>query len=288
MSDRDFTSVSETASRLVMLKAVTNIPYAKAAAKLLSGKEITEPSIDPAHISAFYQSCAGFESRYLSIDKILAETDATNFLEFCSGYSFRSLVLGARPGVVYIDTDLPEIVESKKKLAAQLVNAEDGRENEPQFLPLNVLDQDAFLQIVSTFPPGPIAIINEGLLIYLDGGEKRQLCRIIHEVLAERGGFWVTGDIYLPPSHSTDRTDQLPKQAQEFLAKHRVFENMFPSFDAAAKFFAECGFAFEAHPVDEVYEQLTTIEFIRRTPAIDESAVHSGLQTRQTWVLKAA
>ena len=288
MSDRDFTSVSETANRLVMLKSLTNIPYAKATSKALGAPEITEKTLDPAHINGFYQACIGFEARYLSIDQILARTDATNFLELCSGYSFRSLVFGTKPGVTYIDTDLPDIVEKKKKLVAQLIDADDCNKNLQHFLALNALDEDGFLQIVSTFPPGPIVIINEGLLIYLDDDEKRQLCRIIHRVLKERGGFWVTGDIYITESHYRDRTSQLPQQAQEFLAKHRIFDNMFPGFEAAAEFFTSCGFAFEAHTMDEVYEQLTSLEFIRQTPALRESVIRATLRARQTWVLRPA
>jgi O-methyltransferase involved in polyketide biosynthesis len=285
MSDDTIASVSDTAKQLVALKSVTNIPFARETSKLIHGHEITEKTLDPAHLNGFYQACAGFEARYLSIGKVLSETDVKNFLELCAGYSFRSLDLGARSGFTYIDTDLPEIIENKKVISAQLVKGQ--RENEPCLLPLNALDQDAFLQIVSTFPPGPVAIINEGLLIYLDAGEKRQLCRIIHQVLKERGGFWATGDIYIRASHDRNRANQLPDRAKEFLAKHRIFENMFDSFPAAEEFFSECGFATEPHTVDEVYDQLTSLEFIRRTAAIDESTVRAGLEARQTWVLQA-
>jgi hypothetical protein len=36
--------------------------------------------------------------------------------------------------------------------------------------PLNVLDPAAFKKIIARFPPGPIAIVNGGLLVYLDSG----------------------------------------------------------------------------------------------------------------------
>src|SRR5258708_792280 len=129
MSDPKIITVSDTAKQLAALRSATRIPFAKETAKLLTGHLITESSIDPQHISAFYQSCAGFEARYLSIDHVLGVTGVTNFLELSSGYSFRSLVFGTLPGVLYIDTDLPEIIENKKVLATKLVNSEEHPEN---------------------------------------------------------------------------------------------------------------------------------------------------------------
>jgi O-methyltransferase involved in polyketide biosynthesis len=288
MNDGPILSVSDTAKHLVMLKSVTSIPFAKQTAKLLTQHEITERSIDPARIDAFYQSCVGFEARYLSIDHILAATDARNFLELSSGYSFRSLVFGSAPGVLYIDTDLPEIIDNKKVLATRLKNPDEQLQNEPVFLALNALDRESFLQTATMFPKGPIGIINEGLLIYLDDDEKRRLCQTIHSVLTERGGFWVTGDIYIRGAQNRERANLFSPQAREFLAKHRVLENMFSDFETADQFFKECGFTIDKHTADEIYDQLTSLEYIKRSPTIDESVVRAGLEARQTWVLRPA
>src|SRR5947199_8448203 len=43
----------------------------------------------------------------------------------------------------------------------------------------NVVDEKQFEKVVEHFPPGPIAIVNEGLLLYLDTTEKEKLCRNI-------------------------------------------------------------------------------------------------------------
>ncbi|WP_315822535.1 hypothetical protein [Paraflavitalea speifideaquila] len=39
-------------------------------------------------------------------------------------------------------------------------------------MPLNALDEEQFNQVVALLPPGPVTIVNEGLLMYLNWDEK--------------------------------------------------------------------------------------------------------------------
>jgi O-methyltransferase involved in polyketide biosynthesis len=288
LSDRDFSSISDTARWLLFLKAITDIPYAKQAAELIQGKALPVELFDPSRQDEVLVSTIGFEARYLSIDAALSGESVNNFLELSSGYSFRSLEMTKKPGVFYVDTDLPDIIEMKRRLVAELVRDEHRSTNIPEFRPLNALDENAFLEIVNLFPTGPVGIINEGLLIYLDEQEKSRLAATIHKVLCERGGFWLTGDIYVnvyskqPPP----KDHKISDRAREFLAKHRIMENMFTSWENAREFFDAAGFSIEPHKADEVCDRLTTRRLIDERPSIDKSYVRASLETRQTWVLR--
>jgi O-methyltransferase involved in polyketide biosynthesis len=229
-----------------------------------------------------------FECRYLSIDSALEGIHVDNFLEIASGFSFRSLAMTRDRDCFYLDTDLPDVIDSKRELAAEMLSRESRTaQRVPRFLALNALDENAFGKAIDLVPSGPIGIINEGLLIYLDETEKRRLCAIIHKALADRGGFWVTGDVYV---RRRPEVKAWPRSAEtaRFLAQHKVVENSFTSFGAARDFFSQCGFQAEPHTADEVYGRLSSLESLRKRQAVDEEQVRARLDTRQTWVLRPA
>lgn len=129
------------------------------------------------------------------------------FLELSSGYAFRFLDISARTGKYYIDTDLPELIEKKKQMLERL--RERPHTDRIRLLPLNALNKEQFRSTANALPPGRVAIINEGLLIYFDTEEKKTLCNNIRSVLKERGGYWITSDIYVRaiPHASSIRQD---------------------------------------------------------------------------------
>jgi O-methyltransferase involved in polyketide biosynthesis len=148
-----------------------------------------------------------------------------------------------RRGIHYIDTDLPDVVATKKGILAAL-QKDVSLGGTLELLPLNALDKTAFREVVSRFPVGEIAIVNEGLLIYLDTYEKENLCSIIHRILMERGGCWVTADIYL--KNRVQKLDlEIDEETLEFFAKHNIEDNKFESFEEARDFFERMGFVIE-------------------------------------------
>jgi O-methyltransferase involved in polyketide biosynthesis len=88
-------------------------------------------------------------------------------------------------------------------------------------------------------PRGPIAIVHEGLLMYLDDGEKARLAASVRDALLERGGAWVTADVYRRSETHLFRDER----AKKFLEEHRVEEKKFADFGAAEEFFNASGFA---------------------------------------------
>ncbi len=237
MSDR-FSTISPSAKALLLVKAQTRLPYANEAARLLWGDDAVEADAQQqAETAGAEARRRHFELRARSLDEALADVGATRILELAGGLSFRGLAMAARESVTYVDTDLPELTEIKRTLVAKL---------HPTPLAgtlvvrsLNALDGGDFDAAVHELPEGALAIVHEGLLMYLDDDEKAQLATHIHRALTARGGWWITADIYVRSETHLVREER----TTQFLEKHRVEEKKFADLDAAATFFESNGFS---------------------------------------------
>jgi O-methyltransferase involved in polyketide biosynthesis len=258
MTARDFSTIGPSARMLLVMRAQSDLPFARTAAEVLLGPERLEQDIarvaEPAGAELRLRH---FVSRYRSIDTLLADSGATRVLELAGGLSLRGLAWAQRNAGTYLDTDLPDMVATKQRLIDEL--AVRPLTGELRIGELNALDADAFRAAVASVPAGPIAIVNEGLLMYLDDADKQRLAANVRDALVARGGVWITADIYIQIAGSSpvERTDR----ELEFLAAHRVEENKFASLAAAEAFFSAAGFA-----------------IVRRLPS-------DG--TRESWVVEA-
>src|ERR1700761_2791794 len=177
MSDtnqRDYSTISPSAQSLLYLKGLTNIPFARQAAELMMRPEKYVPDFSKRDF-LFWGRVVHFESRYWSIDQLLADLPIKNILELSSGFSFRGLKAIEQDGAHYIDTDLPGVIESKAAFVNDL-QPHPNSKSKLEILPVNALDEEAFMAIVDRFPANePIVIVNEGLLMYLSMPEKEKL-----------------------------------------------------------------------------------------------------------------
>jgi O-methyltransferase involved in polyketide biosynthesis len=257
---RDFSSISPSAKSLLIIKSQTSIPFARDAARLAFGAERVEAALAEMRREPITGlRLQHFESRYRSLDTLLAETGLPRVLELGAGLSFRGLDLARRAGIHYLDTDLPAISALKADLVAQLHPGPLAGELE--VLALDALDPLAFRTAAARLAPGPIAVVNEGLLVYLDDAEKSRLAANIRDTLGHTGGVWMTADVYV--RGPADRRPSLGARGQAFLDLHRVEQNKFASWEAAASFFTGEGFV------------------IRRRLAPSDDPQH----VRESWVL---
>lgn len=271
---RDPATISPSAYALLTMKAHTSIPFVREAAALIDPTQISDLSagidIDPVD---YWLRVMHFESRYWSINQLLNDLTATNILEISSGFSFRGLDLSNKKDVFYIDTDLPNIIAGKQRFVDAFKKTQPLGHYELQ--PLNALDPIAFDEIIERFPPGPITIINEGILVYLDDQQKTQLCTNIHKALQTRGGAWITADIYLKRKEGEDsRSDAWRAWSKE----HGLEEKKFESFEAAEAFFQIRGLQKEKEATQD-YSRLTSFpQFLKATnhqSAVGPLAPHS-------------
>jgi O-methyltransferase involved in polyketide biosynthesis len=237
---RDFSTIGPSAKSLLIMKSQTSIPFADEAARVafgVDGLEVELAAMKREPLSGL--RLEHFESRYRSLDTLLADTGLIRVLELAAGLSFRGLELARRDRrIYYLDTDLPAIAALKTEIIAQLEPA--SLTGQLEVSSLDALDSVAFRTAVARLTPGPLAILNEGLLIYLDDAEKSRLAANVREALGRYGGVWITADVYV--RGPTELRPSLSPRAQAFLDQHRVEEKKFPSWEAAERFFTSEGF----------------------------------------------
>jgi O-methyltransferase involved in polyketide biosynthesis len=281
--NRDYSTISPSAKALLYLKGHTNIPFAKAAAEQMMLPDKYEPDFANRDF-AFWARVVHFESRYWSIDQLLVDLPIKNVLELSSGFSLRGLAsVAEHADLHYIDTDLPDVIATKKQLMEAIKPEIKGT---LEVLPLNALDENAFKEIANHFPEGEVAIINEGLLMYLGLSEKEKLCSIIHRILSERGGYWITADIYIKRAN---RQRFMPNdELNEFFKLHNIDEQMFESFIEAEAFFNKNGFVIDKEAVPD-RDKLKSLAYFLQS-ATEEQLQHlrSGGRIQATWRLKIA
>jgi O-methyltransferase involved in polyketide biosynthesis len=284
LSNRNFSTISPSARSLLLLKGFTNIPFARQTAELISYPEKYNPDFRNKDMT-FWARVVHFERRYWSIDQLLADLPLKNILELSSGFSFRGLEAARQKGVRYIDTDLPDIITRKKEFINVLSRESYNSEGIFEILPLNVLDELQFQETVNHFPEGEIAIVNEGLLMYLDTNEKKRLCNIIHTVLKDRGGCWITADVYLKGKHEKlDLTTGDVTKA--FFKQHNLENNKFESFEEAGTFFRRMGFVIDKE-ADVSTSGLSSIPHFLKTVTVKQlDKIRKAGKIQATWRLR--
>ncbi|MEO7035561.1 MAG: hypothetical protein ABI548_16665 [Polyangiaceae bacterium] len=237
---RDYSTISPSALSLLLMKSQSSIAFAKEAAALLWGDSAPKDLADAMAVAGAPQRLRHFENRYFSLDRLLKEADLPRVLEMAAGLSFRGLELArTQPDTFYVDTDLLEVISVKADLVSQLHPAPLAGTLRVQAL--NVLDDEAFRAAVGAMPAGPIAIANEGPLVYLDAEEKARLAANVRAALQARGGVWLTADVYIRHPLGAAPTVGYGR-SRKFLEQHRVEENKFASWSAAEEFFVKSGF----------------------------------------------
>lgn len=283
-SNRDFNTISPSAKGLLFLKGHTTLPYSREAVALLQEPE-PFPA-DPEKAARYWARIVHFEQRYRSIDQLLLPTGIKNMVEISAGFSFRGLAMAADPAVHYIDTDLPDLIAAKRQFIAQL---------HPEPLPgvleiegLNALDEASFRRLTGRLPQGPVAILNEGLLMYLDTAEKEQLCGIIRRILQQRGGYWITADIYIREDAEVAAKMYRNDALMQFLEAHRIEEKKFSSYESARDFFGEMGFEVDAEAQPDYGAISSLPQFLATLTPAQREKLKQVRRTRATWRLKLA
>ena len=284
--ERNFNTISPSAKSLLFMKGHTNIHFARRTAELINYPEPYTPDFDGRDLT-FWARTYHFENRYWSIDQLMEELTMKNILELASGYSFRGLEKIKQKGVHYIDTDLPEVVKMKREIISSLQQESENPEGMLELIPLNALDEAHFREIASRFADGEMVIVNEGLMMYLDLQEKEKLCKIIHGILKERGGYWITADIYL--KNKFRKLDlKLDDQTRAFFEHHRIEENRFESFQEAEAFFRRMGFVIDREAKVE-RSKLSSLKYlIKSATLIQLLKMRHGRKLQATWRLRVA
>lgn len=302
-----FNSISPSALALLKSRSFTAIPYAKEAYQIISrpkSNTINDELSPPRNALTSSQFNFGlgnqtrlskemilrimhFETRYLSIDKGIRLLGSNHILEFSSGFSFRGLDICRNPAIHYVDTDLAEIIEIKKELLDEIIKNYCEYQCDNLILDsMNVLKEEEFSDILEYFPNGPISIVNEGFLMYLNLEQKIQLCNNIHKILSRYGGYWITADIYRRDDAERKNIDRYYNQHdRDFVQKHNIESNKFSTFQEAKELFSNCGFE-TLKTIELNLNELSSSKILKKhyPSTVEESLTNDN--NRETWILK--
>jgi len=171
-------------------------------------KNIQKDDENLAEKTIYYTSAERgvLEARYTLTSKILSDSGITQVLELASGMSPRGLILCTEnKNMTYVEMDLPEQAEYKHRILEKVVG-KNGIPANLYILGGDAASKDDFGKATKHFDKmKPIAIVFEGLVLYLNNKQRGQLMTNIKNSLAEFGdgeGVCITSDTAILPGRS--------------------------------------------------------------------------------------
>lgn len=199
----DFNKISPTARGTLYALTFCDVPYAKELlqkahaldnlaqfAKQVGMNSNPDSWLNKKILALFSPNV---ELRFKSTLAILKQRGIKNILEIAAGLSPMGLVMTEDPEVKYIETDLPEILEQKKAAVNAILDEKGIERPNLKLAPANALNFEELWSAIKDLP-GPVAVINQGLLRYLTDDEKFKVAQNVRKILAEKGGVWVSPD----------------------------------------------------------------------------------------------
>ena len=248
-------NVASTARMVAYYRTFSDIPYSQEIFDFLEGlhendglsEEILKPGLSPQ-----------FEARYKLINELLFQTSIKQVLEIAAGFSPRGMLISENPSYVFAEIDTQTIMTKKREFIDRLMpNNANLRLEEGDGLSYSDLKRATTLFNKDK----PIAVINEGLMRYLNFDQKTTLANNIRQLLSRFGGAWITSDISLrkiQESENAINSDYIQKITKATGVD--IVGNRFENEDVARKFFENLGFLIARHSFTEVDELLVSPE----------------------------
>lgn len=263
--------ISPTAKLVAYSRQFSDIPFASEIARMSRAEETTRglfegSGVDPKE---FIDFAPMVEARYKSLLSHIRKSGIKQVLEFASGLSFRGLVMSDDPEMVYVESDLPGIVQEKQNMLRDLPSmAAVVNRGNVFFHAANILDAREIEPTLSHFAASkPVAVIHEGLFQYLTIEEKKRAGRNIRAILARFGGLWMTPDLHTKNDMNSQwRNNERVKRFSGAIAKHtlRNFEeNSFEDEAHLERFMRDIGFRMSVSPQIDGSFELTTIDRLK-------------------------
>jgi O-methyltransferase involved in polyketide biosynthesis len=136
--------------------------------------------------------------RHVMIDRVVEASRARHVLELAAGLSARGLRFTEDPGLEYVEVDRPIVVARKRAL---LDRSEAGKRalQRPnlRFLARDV-EEAPLAELAPGASPSPLAVVAEGLLMYLDAAAQQRFFARVRALFVDRPGVFVFD--FVPPS----------------------------------------------------------------------------------------
>lgn len=255
-----FDKVSITAKLVAFARQFSDIAFAEDVAAYISAedsvREISSKlkgsgSSSPEDMIAVTKTTAPLiEARYKSIAELIRRTKVEQVLELASGFSMRGLAMAQDSGLIYVDTDLPEITGEKRLLVSLLKDkhALDAVANY-HVESANALVFDEIESVSRIFNASkPIAVVSEGLIPYLVREEQDVLATNVNRLLSQfAGGYWITPDFTTKQIADGDMDSERKRfrEAVNSSTDRPLHKGAFESEEAIEDFINSHGFSFE-------------------------------------------
>ena len=269
-TERKYEAVSPTARSAFWLKSFADIPYVREIYEELESMKLegTDNKIRDYGINHVGVTLIApyFEARYKIINKLLKEIRVSQIIELASGLTPRGLELTEDKYLTYVELDLLDMIEAKKKIIENvLTKKEEEKRSNLHLEPGNALEEKDLRKASSYFDDNKkIAIVNEGLLRYLNREEQAKMARVIFAVLNKYSGVWITPDIGIREKTLKGQEKLSPdfknmnKKLEKSTGAGNFSDNLFTSPEEAKEIYEKLGFSVEIHKYNEVRDQLVS------------------------------
>ena len=218
------------------------------------------------------------EARFKLTNKLIDSLNIAQVLELASGYSSRGLTY-SKKGYNYVEMDLEEVVNTKKKMFKELFNTNIN------IIPGNALEYNDYIKCEEYLDPNKeLIILNEGLLRYFTFDEKKIVAQNIYKLLKKYGGVWITCD--LTPKRFINKQDKINTTINNSLntvTKRNELNDRFEDEKHIKEFFTNIGFkSIEIHKFIEVKDELKSFDIL----GIDKDSFDELLESAIVTILK--
>jgi O-methyltransferase involved in polyketide biosynthesis len=270
-TEEAYERISPTAWLTAYQRTLSDIPLANEMYREL--QEIIRQTRSPAEVQELEklrrpETSFVWESRFKIVDRLIKEQHIDQVLEIASGYSPRGLNMSKDASVEYVEIDLPNIIEEKRRIVEKLVGRSEAPiERNLHLAEGNALESRDLFAAARFFKARPVAVVNEGLLPYLNHNEKAILGKNIHGLLERFGGAWITPDIATQTQAALFKERTAGRAARiEHLTGIDIMKNRFENEEAARLFFEGLGFSVEEHSFTEIAGELVSSPHWRLSP----------------------
>jgi len=250
--------IGPTAWMVAYRRTFTDIPLCNEIFNELESLRINSGEPEVAAELQRPETAPQFEARYKLVDRLLGKTSIRQVLELASGFSPRGMNM-VQGDITYVEVDLPGVMGNKRAIAEKL---QPATSNTLHLENGNVLELKDLEHTIQHFDPNKsLAIINEGLMRYLNLEEKAILAKNVHTLLSKFGGVWITPDISLKKTQENEdkiTSDHIKKISE--MTGVDIAGNRFDNADQAKTFFENLGFSIESHSFLEVTGELSSVK----------------------------
>jgi O-methyltransferase involved in polyketide biosynthesis len=242
----DFTKVSTTARLTAYMRQFSDIPFAKDVARELRAREAFEAAFRDTGATPddLLLYAPILEVRYKSIAQAILKSGVDQVLELASGFSLRGLAMARERDLTYVESDLAELTREKSSLIDALSREHDlGLRDRFHLAVADALDPAQLHGACAHFRRDrKVAVVNEGLLLYMSPEETRTIARNIRDVLAGFGGVWITTDLaFKEDVRNAPEPVRVFRRVISAATEREMMNNAFDDDAELLTFFADAG-----------------------------------------------